>query len=100
MPNFLTAVNHTLGTTTAKETLNSFMDEAMATYGDSVSQVQSNWNENVLVFSFTAMGMKVTGELIVSDDAVTVQGKIPYALSMFRGKIERTMEDELRKVLQ
>ena len=76
------------------------MDEALQTYGDSVDDVQSQWNDYVLEFSFKAMGMTVSGQLIVADDVVTVNGKIPFALSMFRGKIERTMEDALRKALQ
>ncbi|MFL2869807.1 MAG: polyhydroxyalkanoic acid system family protein [Pirellulaceae bacterium] len=100
MPEFLTAVDHSLGKESAKTTLSSFMDEALQTYGDSVDNVQSQWNDHDLEFSFKAMGMTVSGKLIVTDDAVTVKGKIPFALSMFRGKIERTMEDELRKALQ
>jgi len=100
MPKLLTAVEHSLGKESAKATLSSFMDEALQTYGDSVDDVQSQWNDYELEFSFKAMGMTVSGQLIVADDVVTINGKIPFALSMFPGKIERTMEDALRKALQ
>ena len=45
------------------------------------------------------MNMKVTGVLEVTDDAVLVGGSIPFAMVMFKGRMEKTMRDELRKLL-
>ena len=45
------------------------------------------------------MKMQGTGVLAVTDAAVLVGGKIPFAMMMFKGRMENTMREELRKLL-
>ena len=99
MPGFLTAVDHSLGQTEAQSRVSTFLDQIQNQYQDMVSSWSGEWNENKLNFELIAMNMKVTGVLEVTDDAVLVGGSIPFAMVMFKGRMEKTMRDELRKLL-
>ena len=99
MPGFLTAVDHSLGQTEAQSRVSTFLDQVQNQYQDMVSSWSGEWKENKLNFELIAMNMKVTGVLEVTDDAVLVGGSIPFAMVMFKGRMEKTMRDELRKLL-
>ena len=99
MPGFLTAVDHSLGQTEAQSRVSTFLDQVQNQYQDMVSSWSGEWNENKLNVELIAMNMKVTGVLEVTDDAVLVGGSIPFAMVMFKGRMEKTMRDELRKLL-
>ena len=99
MPGFLTAVDHSLGQTEAQSRVSTFLDQVQNQYQDMVSSWSGEWNENKLNFELIAMNMKVTGVLEVTDDAVLVGGSIPFAMVMFKGRMEKTLRDELRKLL-
>ena len=99
MPKFMTAVDHQLGQSTAQLRLQNFIDQITTQYADSISSMQGTWKENCLDFDLVTMGMKVTGSLEVTSDVVIIQGSMPLAMSMFRGRLEKTMEQELRKLL-
>ena len=99
MPGFLTAVDHSLGQTEAQARVTTFLDQIQNQYQDMVSSWSGEWEENNLNFELLAMNMKVTGVLEVTDDAVLVGGSIPFAMMMFKGKLEKTMQEELRKLL-
>lgn len=99
MPGFLTAVDHSLGQTEAQTRVTTFLDQIQNQYQDMVSSWSGEWKENNLNFELLAMNMKVTGVLEVTDDAVIVGGSIPFAMMMFKGKLEKTMQEELRKLL-
>jgi hypothetical protein len=66
---------------------------------DSIDSMEGTWNGNNLTFELTVMGMKVSGTLTVSDDVIEIQGTMPFALSLMRGRMEKTMEQELRNLL-
>ena len=99
MPKFITAIDHQLEQATAQLRLQNFIDQITTQYADSISSMEGTWNENCLNFELVTMGMKVTGSLEITDDAVTIQGSMPLAMSMFRGRMEKTLEQELRKLL-
>ncbi len=99
MPGFLTAVDHSLGQSEAQSRVSTFLDQVQNQYQDMVSSWSGAWDENKLNFELIAMNMKVTGVLEVTEDAVLVGGSIPFAMVMFKGRMEKTMRDELRKLL-
>ncbi|MAQ88679.1 MAG: polyhydroxyalkanoic acid system family protein [Pirellulaceae bacterium] len=99
MPGFLTAVDHSLGQSEAQTRVSSFLDQVQNQYQDMVSSWTGEWDENKLNFELTAMNMKITGVLEVLEDAVLVGGNIPFAMLMVKGRIEKTMREELEKLL-
>ena len=99
MAKFMTAVEHQLGAETARTRLQDFITQMTTQYADTIEAMEGTWNDNDLAFELTVMGMKVSGTLTVGDDVIEIQGTMPFALSLMRGRMEKTMEQELRKLL-
>ena len=95
----MTAVEHQLGAPTAQSRLQDFISQMTTQYADTIDSMDGTWNDNVLTFELTAMGMKVAGTLAVNVDVIEIQGTMPFALSLMRGRMEKTIEQELRKLL-
>lgn len=99
MPSFSTEVPHQLGREEAIGRLKNFLDQVAEKYKDQVSQLDGEWTENVLDFSLTTYGFKITGKLTVEDDVARMDGQLPFAAVAFRGKIEQSIGAELKKAL-
>ena len=95
----MTAVEHQLDSATAQSRLQDFITQMTIKQNDSIDSMEGIWNGNNLTFELTVMGMQVSGTLTVSDDVIEIQGTMPFALSLMRGRMEKTMEQELRKLL-
>lgn len=99
MPQFAVTVPHSLGREDARIRLDRLIERMRSQHGDQLGNMQGGWVADVLNFSFSAMGMAVSGAMDVRDDQVSVQGRLPLAAAFFRGKIEQTIRSELRNVL-
>ena len=99
MPDFQVNVPHGLGQARALEKLKAFMQKVAEHYRDQVSQVEGNWVENVLTFGMTTFGFTITGKLTVEESSAKIEGQLPFAAAIFKGKIEKAIADELNKEL-
>ncbi len=99
MPGFSTKVPHQLGQEAARQRLESFLDTVREKYKDQVKNVEGQWNDHKLDFSFTTFGMKISGIMTVEEDHVLMDGTIPFAAIAFRGQIEQSIRDGLEKAL-
>ncbi len=50
-------------------------------------------------YSFSTYGFNIKGDIDVEPDQVKVNGNLPFAAMMFKGKIEQTVREELEKLL-
>ncbi len=100
MPSFSTQVPHPLDQQTAVTKLTGLMSALQTKYKDVASDVQGSWAGNVMDFSLKVMGFKITGKVTVEDKLATVQGQLPLAAAMFRGRIEESIKSEMEKELQ
>lgn len=99
MPSFGTEVSHSLNKEEAIERLKSFVENVAAQYKDQVSKMDGGWEDNILKFSITTFGFTINGDLTVEDDTARVAGQLPFPAMPFRGKIENSIADELKKAL-
>jgi hypothetical protein len=99
LPAFQVKVPHTLGKETAVTRLKDFAQHVAAQYKDSVSRLESNWNENRLTFNITAYGFNFHGTVTVNEDEAALDGTLPFAALPFRGRIESGFASELKKAL-
>ena len=99
MPQFAVVVPHSLGREDARSRLDQLIERMRSEHGQQLANMQGGWVADVLSFSFSAMGMAVSGAMNVEDDEVRVEGQLPLAAAFFRGKIEQTIRGELRSVL-
>lgn len=99
MPKFSAEASHTLGQAEATERLKDFVQDAQQRFAEHVSEMDGSWNDNVLDFSLSTFGMKITGTITVDDSAARVAGQLPLTAMPFRGKIEQTLAAELGQAL-
>jgi len=99
MPQFSAEIPHSLGAPEATQRLVRFVDQVRNQYQDQVSDVQGEWDDQVLTFSITTYGFTIDGTLTMHDDRASVQGKLPFAALPFRGKIEQSIASELQHEL-
>ena len=100
MPKFSVDVPHTLGREAAIEKLDTLMQRVADMYRDQVKDIKQDWEGNTLLFSFRTLGMTISGQTVVDDDQVAVNGKLPIAAMMFKGKIENDIRTQLEKLLR
>ena len=99
MPAFQAEVPHTLGQDAAVARLKNFLDRVAERYKDQVSKMEGEWNENVLTFELTTFGFTISGTLTVEESSAKIDGKLPFAAVAFRGKIQTSIADELKREL-
>jgi putative polyhydroxyalkanoate system protein len=99
MPKFSTAVPNPLGKDTARSAVEGLLARVTEKYGEQVSSLEQSWAGDTLNFAMTTYGFKITGHLHVEESQVKVDGDLPFAAAMFKGKIEGSIHDELEKCL-
>ncbi|MEN1681072.1 MAG: polyhydroxyalkanoic acid system family protein [Planctomycetota bacterium] len=100
MPRYDLSVPHDLTKEDAKERVHSFADRLKEMMGDRVSDLESEWDQDTLRFGFATFGFRITGELEVKDSSVDVEGDLPFAAAMFKGKIVSGFQEQLEKILR
>ena len=99
MPSLSLTHAHSLGKDEALTRLKNFLARVKERHQDKLGNLEETWTDNQLQCSFSAMGFKVKGDVVVEDDQVRVNGQLPMAAMMFKGKIEQTMREELGRLL-
>ena len=99
MPAFNVSVPHGLGQQQAVDRLKVFLQKVAERYKDQVSKIEGNWVDNILTFAMTTYGFTISGKLIVEDSTARIEGQLPFAALAFRGKIEKSIAEEMQKQL-
>jgi hypothetical protein len=99
MPSLTISVPHSLGAEEAASRLKTFFEKIKERHQDKVSNLEEQWNGNVLSYAFSTYGFNIKGDLTVEPGEVKVVGALPFAAMMFKGMIEQSVRDELTKVL-
>ena len=99
MPSLSLSMPHSLGQEEALKRLKAAIEKAKARNQGKVTNLKEDWNNNRLDYSFTTFSFNIKGEVTVEPDQVKLNGSLPFAAMMFKGKIEQTVRDELGKLL-
>jgi putative polyhydroxyalkanoate system protein len=99
MPSLTISIPHSLGADEAATRLKSFFDKLKSRYQDKMSNLEESWDGNKLNYAFSTFGFNIKGDLNVEENAVNVNGSLPFAAMMFKGKIEQSVREELEKLL-
>lgn len=99
MPKFNTSVPNPLGKDKARSAVEGLLSRVTEKYGEQVSALEQSWEGDTLNFSMTTYGFKITGNLVVEEEQVKIDGDLPFAAAMFKGKIEGSIRNELEKCL-
>jgi len=99
MPKMSVTVPHSLGLEQAVEKLKGFVPKIKEKYQGQVSNLEENWADNTLNFGFTTFGFPIKGAIAVEPSEVKLDGDLPFAAMMFKGKIEQEFKDALARLL-
>ncbi len=99
MPHVKLDIPHQLGEEEALRRLKEKADLLGDTYGSQVSDLQQQWNGNVLSYSFKTMGAAIKGSLMVGPSDVKVDVEVPWMAMAFRGTIESKVREEVGTLL-
>ena len=100
MPRFQVELPHRLGQEKALARLKDFMNRLADDYGDEVSSFDGSWQDNVLSFTMTTYGLKISGKLTVTEDRAVLDGELPFRAIAFRGKIAESFRRGLARALE
>ena len=79
----------------ANQILPGFIEKA----GDNVSNIERQWDGNVLRFAFQAHGMNIKGTLLVTDDEIIIESELPFMARPFEGVVRSAIELKLDTLL-
>jgi putative polyhydroxyalkanoate system protein len=99
VPKLSFSVPHSKGKDEVRSRLEAFADRVRAKYEGQVKDVKQSWDGDTLSFGFRTLGNNIEGRLTVEDDRLAVDGSLPFAAMMFKGKIESTIREELERLL-
>ncbi len=68
-------------------------------YKDEFSDLKQETKENKIYFSFKIRGMKINGEIIVNENKVIIESKLPFAARIFQGMIETQIKENADKMI-
>lgn len=92
-------IPHTFPQAEALGRIRSLLQQLKAQHGDRISNLQEEWHGNCCTFRFSVMGFAVSGTLRVGSSQVEINGDLPWAASLFRGKIEATIRERAATLL-
>jgi len=99
MPKLKISEPHQLGQDEAKNRVQGLLKSLADEFKGQISDVQESWTGNKSEFAFRMMGMKFTGNVLVSETSVDLNGNMPFAASMFKSTIEKVIKKHAHKLL-
>ncbi|QEG36669.1 polyhydroxyalkanoic acid system family protein [Bythopirellula goksoeyrii] len=100
MPKLQLEVPHTLPQNEAQDRLQRFTESIHGKFGDQAKDVTQSWSDNVLTFGFKTLGMRIDGNIAVEPEKLVVNGDLPMAAMMFKGKIESEIRQQLERLVR
>lgn len=92
-------VQHHLTQAEAEKRIKNLLGEVKNQFADKISDLREQWNGPQGTFSFKAMGFDVSGTLTVKSSEVELDGKLPFAAGLFKGKIESKIRERAQQLL-
>ena len=99
MPKMSLSVPHALDQEQAVERLKKFIPRVREHYQGQVKNIEETWEGNMLTFGFTTLGVQIKGNITVEEAEAKFEGDLPFAAMMFKGRIEKSIRDDLTKLL-
>ena len=92
-------IPHNLPPEEALKRIKNLLSGTKREHGDQVANLKENWNGHTGDFSFSARGFDISGTLTVTPSAIELRGKIPFAVSLFKGKITKMINEKATELL-
>jgi hypothetical protein len=93
------SIQHHLSQDEALKRIKNLLSETKKEHGDKIGDLKETWDGNVGYFSFNTKGFDISGTLTVGPSTVELNGKIPFVVSLFKGKIIRAIDEKAAELL-
>ncbi len=90
--NITVSIPHQLTRAQVRERIDQHVGDAERQYGAMMGHVERNWAGDVLSFSVTQLGQKVSGTATVEDDMVFVEVELPAMLAWLAAPLKKQIE--------
>lgn len=100
MPSLQMTIPHNLPQDEALKRIKNLLSETVRDHSDKIQNLNENWDGNQGTFSFKAMGYDISGKLTVTPSTVELNGTIPFAVSLFKGKITSLINEKAGELLR
>ena len=87
--------HHNMTTDAAVQLTDQILPRFIEQAGDNVSNIQRQWDGNVLRFAFRTRGMNIKGTFLVTDDEIIIESKLPFMARPFEGRVRSAIEQQL-----
>ncbi len=99
MPKFSVTVPHQLSREDASRLLDRFVEEVLLTkFKDSIGELEQQRDGDALTFKLKTFGIQLSGKAVATDSDFVVDGDLPFAAVMFKGKIESSIREQLERL--
>jgi len=90
MPKHLTiAIPHNLGAAEVRRRLDEQTEWALKRLAkENIEASVANWSQNGRAFTARALGQSVSGNVVVADDSLWLEAKMPWTIGVFAPAIE------------
>jgi putative polyhydroxyalkanoate system protein len=99
MPKFGVTVPHQLSKDEAQSRLERFVEVLQTKFQGKVSDLNQSWEGDTLKFSFKTYGIQLSGGIEVKENELKLDGDLPFAAMMFKGKIESDIKEQLERIM-
>ncbi len=93
------ALPHTFSKSQAVQRVKDALDKARPQFKGHVEIHEEKWDGDVLTFSFTAQGQKISGTLTVEEAQYVLYAKLPLMYRLFEGRIESAIKEQVAKMV-
>ena len=99
MPSIQVTVHHKLTEHEAMARIQKLVTNLKHEHGDKVSIIEEEWHARSGKFQFTFHGMHLSGTVNLHPGVVEIHGRIPLAVTLFRGKIKDLIKEKASELL-
>jgi hypothetical protein len=100
MPSIQVTVHHKLTEHEAMSRIKNLVTQLKHDHGDKVANMKEEWHLKSSKFSFTFHGFDLSGTIDLHPGTVEIHGKLPLAVSLFRGKIKEVIREKATELLE
>ena len=99
MPSIQVTVHHKLTEHEAMSRIKNLVTNLKHEHENKVTNINEEWHARSGKFSFTFHGMALSGTVNLHPGTVEIHGKLPLAVSLFRGKIKDVIKEKASELL-
>jgi len=100
MSSIQVTVHHKLTEHEAMARIKTLVTQLKNEHGDKVANIEEEWHARSGKFSFTFHGLSLSGHVDLHPGTVEIHGRLPLAVSLFRGKIKDVIKEKASELLR